>query len=94
MASFVGVDNHNNPLIYTKGFLVAEEGSNIANWITSNDGFYHLNGSNQKDLWLSPTGITGTVNDSGSQSFAFYSNGNFGVTTGGDLYSKSGKIAG
>lgn len=94
IASFVGVDGNNNPLIYTKGFLVANEGSNIANWITDNKGFYHLNNSGQKDLWLSPTGITGTVNDSGSKSFAIYSNGNFGVTTSGDMYSKSGKIAG
>lgn len=94
IASFVGVDGSNNPLIYTKGFLVAKEGSNIANWITDNSGFYHLNGSGQKDLWLSPTGITGTVNDSGNKSFAIYSNGNFGVTTSGDMYSKSGKIAG
>lgn len=42
IASFVGVDNKNNPLIYTRGFLVANEGSNIANWITSDEGFYHL----------------------------------------------------
>ena len=94
IASFIGVDTENNPLIYTKGMLVAEEGSNIANWITDNSGFYHLNGQGNKDLWLSPTGITGTVNDSGSKSFAIYSNGNFGVTTSGDMYSKSGKIAG
>ena len=61
IASFVGVDGYNNPLIYTKGFLVAEEGSNIANWITSNEGFYHLStgsdGNGYKDLWLSPTGL-------------------------------------
>ena len=94
LTSFIGVDPDNNGLIYTKGFLAAEEGSNIANWITSDEGFYHLNGQGNKDLWLSPNGITGTVNDSGSRSFAIYSNGNFGVTTGGDMYSKSGKIAG
>ena len=42
IATFVGVDNKNNPLMYTRGFLVAQKGSNIANWITNNDGFYHL----------------------------------------------------
>lgn len=94
ISSFIGVDADNNPLIYTKGFLYAKEGSNIANWITSNEGFYHLNSNSQKDLWLSPGGISGVVNDSGTKNFAIYSNGNFGVTTGGDMYSKSGKIAG
>lgn len=93
IASFVGVDSGNNPLIYTKGFLYAEEGSNIANWISSNDGFYHLSGT-KKDLWLSPNGITGVVNNSGNQKFAIYAGGNFGVTTGGKLYAKDADIQG
>ena len=92
IASFIGVDTDNNPLIYTKGMLVAEEGSNIANWITDNNGFYHLNGQGNKDLWLSPSGITGTVGTSTpgtNQSFAIYANGNFGVTTSGNMYAKN-----
>lgn len=80
-------------MIYTKGFLYAEEGSNIANWISSNDGFYHLSGA-KKDLWLSPNGITGVVNNSGNQKFAIYAGGNFGVTTGGKLYAKDADIQG
>jgi len=92
IASFVGVDTSNNPLIYTKGFLVAEEGSNIANWITDNKGFYHLNGQS-KDLWLSPTGISGTVNDT-TKNYAFYANGNFGVDTSGNLYANNAHIRG
>lgn len=96
VASFIGVDASNNPLVYTKGFLYAEQGSNIANWITSNQGFYHLNGST-KDLWLSPGGINGVVNTNtgnGSQKYALYANGNFGVTTSGQLYAKGAIIDG
>lgn len=98
MASFIGVDNKNNPLIYTKGMLVAETGSNIAGWITDENGFYHLNGSNQKDLWLSPTGLKsdGTVPAAGSQdeTYSIYSGNTFKVTPGGKLYSTSGQIGG
>lgn len=93
IAGFMGVDTKNNPIVYTKGFLVAENGSNIANWITSNNGFYHLNSSNQKDLWLSPNGISGTVNGNNG-TYALYANGNFGVTTGGNLYASGANISG
>lgn len=93
IAGFMGVDPNNDAIIYTKGFLVAEAGSNIANWITSDNGFYHLNGTT-KDLWLSPNGISGTVGTSGNQDFAIYSNGNFGVTTAGDMYARTGRIGG
>ena len=98
MASFIGVDNKNNPLIYTKGMLVAETGSNIAGWITDENGFYHLNGNSQKDLWLSPTGLKsdGTVPEAGSQdeTYSIYSGNTFKVTPGGKLYSTSGQIGG
>lgn len=94
IAGFMGVDLNNNAIVYTKGFLVANEGSNIANWITSNEGFYHLNSSNQKDLWLSPGGISGTVGNSGSQKFAIYANKKFGVTTDGVLYAQGANIQG
>lgn len=93
LASFIGVDPDNNAVVYTKGFLAAEEGSNIANWITSNEGFYHLNGQNQKDLWLSPTGISGTVLNT-TQKYAYYSNGNFGVTPNGNLLANGANISG
>ena len=93
LTSFIGVDPDNNGLIYTKGFLAAEEGSNIANWITSNDGFYHLD-NEQKDLWLSPGGINGVVNNSGTQKFAIYADGKFGVTTEGTLYANGANIQG
>lgn len=93
IAAFIGVDPDNNPLIYTKGYLVAESGSNIANWITSDNGFYHLNSSNQKDLWLSPTGISGTVNGN-TANYAIYANGNFGVTTSGNMYATGVNIKG
>lgn len=93
IAGFIGVDPNNKAVIYTKGFLVAEEGSNIANWITSNDGFYHLNGTT-KDLWLSPGGITGEVGDSGNKKFAIYANKKFGVTTDGVLYAQGANIQG
>lgn len=98
IATFVGVDNKNNPLIYTRGFLVANEGSNIANWITSDNGFYHLN-NGSADLWLSPsgknpkTGNQGTVNGA-TADFALYANGNFGVTTGGKLYASGAEVSG
>ena len=93
IAGFMGVDTKNNPIVYTKGFLVAENGSNIANWITGNNGFYHLNSSNQKDLWLSPTGINGTVNGN-TANYAIYANGNFGVTTSGNMYATGVNIKG
>lgn len=93
IASFIGVDGLNQPLIYTKGYFYAKEGSNIANWITSNEGFYHLNSNSQKDLWLSPGGISGTVNGN-TASMAIYANGNFGVSTDGKLYAKAGNISG
>jgi hypothetical protein len=98
IASFIGVDNKNNPLIYTKGMLVAEAGSNIAGWITDENGFYHLNGNSQKDLWLSPTGLKsdGTVPAANSQDevYSIYSGNTFKVTPGGKLYSTSGQIGG
>ena len=93
ISGFLGVDSNNNALIYTKGFLVANEGSNIANWITSNEGFYHLNSNNQKDLWLSPGGISGKIGDT-SATFALYAGGKFGVTTGGVLYAQGANIQG
>lgn len=99
IASFIGVDGLNQPLIYTKGYFYAKEGSNIANWITSNEGFYHLNGT-KKDLWLSPGGIKPSnagmtaILDSGDANFEIYANGNFGVTIDGKLYSKAGNIGG
>lgn len=93
IAAFNGVlPVSNKPLLYTRGFLAAEEGSNIANWITSREGLYHLNGS-QKDLWLSPVGISGTVNDI-NEKFAIYANGKFGVTTGGRLLARDVNIQG
>lgn len=92
IAGFMGVDPQNNPIIYTKGFLVAENGSNIANWITSDNGFYHLNGTT-KDLWLSPNGISGTVNGNNGN-YALYANGNFGVTTNGNMYATGANIKG
>lgn len=92
IAGFMGVDPQNNPIIYTKGFLVAENGSNIANWITSDNGFYHLNGTT-KDLWLSPNGISGTVNGN-KGNYALYANGNFGVTTNGNMYATGANIKG
>lgn len=92
IAAFIGVDPDNNSLIYTKGFLVAEEGSNIANWITSDSGFYHLSGTT-KDLWLSPGGINGTVNNN-NKNFAIYAGGKFGVTTGGVMYATEANING
>ena len=100
LAVFSGVDPDNNPLIYTKGFLAAEEGSNIANWITSDDGFYKLSGGNPV-LWLSPSGnkplSTGdhkaTVNGI-SDNYAIYSNGNFGVNTNGNMVATGANITG
>ena len=53
VATFVGVDKDNLPLLYTKGFLVANEGSNIGNWITSKEGFYHL-GETGMDVYYCP----------------------------------------
>lgn len=93
IAGFMGVDTNKEPLLYTRGLLVAEEGSNIANWITSNKGFFHLNSNNVKDLWLSPNGISGTINEN-TDSMAIYAGGNFGVSTNGRLYAKSGNISG
>lgn len=93
IAGFIGVDTDNNPLIYTRGFLVAESGSNIANWITSDEGFYHLNSNNQKDLWLSSQGISGTVNNNPAN-YAIYACGKFGVTTGGQLYATDANVQG
>ena len=97
LATFVGVDMANNPLVYTKGFLVANEGSNIANWVTSNDGFYHLvsgTTTGQKDIWLSPGGVTGTVNNLGEHNFSLFVNSNFGVDTGGTLYANGANLRG
>ena len=93
IAGFMGVDTNKNALLYTRGFLVAEEGSNIANWITSNEGFYHLNSSNKKDLWLSPGGIRGTVNNH-TDTMAIYAGGKFGVSTSGKLYATEANING
>lgn len=100
IAGFMGVDPNNNPVLYTKGFLVAENGSNIAGWVTSTDsgnaGFFHLKDnttSGEKDLWLSPTGISGTVLGN-KTNYSLYSNGNFGVTTNGNLYANGANISG
>lgn len=100
IAGFMGVDPDNKPVLYTKGFLVAENGSNIAGWVTSTDagnaGFFHLKDNTttgEKDLWLSPTGIRGTVNGE-TTDYAIYSKGTFGVTTGGVLQATGAKIKG
>lgn len=100
IATFVGVDRTNQPLIYTQGFLVAENGSNIGGWITSKDGdnkgLYHLKSgttNGTKDLWLSPDGISGTVNNN-TKDYSLYVNGNFGVTTDGRLHATGADIKG
>ena len=93
ISGFVGVTTDNKPLIYTRGFLYAEEGSNIANWISSNQGFYHLDSNSQKDLWLSPGGISGVVNGN-TDTMAIYAGGKFGVSTSGKLYAKEANING
>lgn len=107
IASFIGVDTGNNPLIFTKGTIVADEGSNIAGWITDNKSLYKLNGT-AKQAWLSPTGIEGTVtlvkpkaagatnteNIQHKKNFALYANGNFGVTTDGYLYANGANFSG
>lgn len=92
LSTFVGVDNNNNPLMYTKGYLVADKGSNIAGWITDFDGLYHLSGGS-KDLWLSPNGMNGTVNGNNSN-FTIYAKGNFGVNTEGRLFARNANIQG
>lgn len=95
LAGFIGVDPDNNALIYTRGVLIADQGSNIAGWVTDENSFYHLVDDNgTKDLWLSPSGIDGTVNNSGTKTFAIYANGNFGVTTSGILHAKDAVIQG
>lgn len=92
IASFIGVDASNSPLIFTKGFLVAEEGSNIAGWITDNNSLYKLNGT-KKQTWLSPNGINGTVNGT-STDYSLYINGKFGVTPSGVLHATGADISG
>ena len=97
ISGFMGVDSDNNAIVYTKGYLVANKGSNIAGWVTDDNSFYHLkSGTNDgtKDLWLSPSGVSGAVNGSGSQAFAIYANGKFGVTTDGTLYASGVHIEG
>lgn len=97
ISGFMGVDSDNNAIVYTKGYLVANKGSNIAGWVTDDSSFYHLkSGTNDgtKDLWLSPSGVSGAVNGSGSKAFAIYANGKFGVTTDGTLYASGVHIEG
>ena len=105
LSTFVGVDKDKNALMYTKGFIVAEEGSNIANWVTSDRGFYHLykktDDTTGTDLWLSPTGKnplgdengTATVNGV-TDNFTIFANNNFGVTTAGILHATGANISG
>ena len=105
LSTFVGVDKDKNALMYTKGFIVADEGSNIANWITSDKGFYHLykksDGSTDTNLWLSPIGKNPLGNEEGkatvngvSDNFVIYANGRFGVTTNGILHATGAQITG
>ena len=97
ISGFMGVDSDNNAIVYTKGYLVANKGSNIAGWVTDNNSLYHLkSGTNDgtKDLWLSPNGLKSTVNNSGEKDFAIYANGKFGVTTDGTLYATGVHIEG
>lgn len=94
ISGFMGVDSDNNAIVYTKGYLVANKGSNIAGWVTDDNSFYHLVDDNgTRDLWLSPTGEKGTVHGV-ETNYSLYVNGVFGVTPAGDLYSTSGKIGG
>lgn len=46
------------PLLYTKGYLVANEGSNIGNWITSQEGFYHLGETGNYEYYCPNCGHT------------------------------------
>lgn len=105
LSTFVGVDKNKNALMYTKGFVVAEEGSNIANWVTSDRGFYHLyektDGTTDTDLWLSPTGQNPLGDEDGkatvngiTDNFAIFANNNFGVTTAGILHAQDAVVSG
>ena len=100
IAAYIGTQANGDTLAYFNGYLVATDGSNIAGWITDNKGFYHTtNGSpsGTKDLWLSPSGINGSITRSGgniTDSFAYFANNNFGVTTSGKLYANNADIAG
>lgn len=96
IAAYIGTQANGNTLAYFNGYLVATAGSNIAGWITDANSFYHTNNgtiSGTKDIWLSPTGINGYVNNV-NNNYTFYVNGNFGVTTGGALYATGANIAG
>lgn len=97
ISGFMGVDSDNNAIVYTKGYLVANKGSNIAGWVTDDNSFYHLKSGTSdgtKDLWLSPNGLKSRVNNSEEKNFAIYANGKFGVTTDGTLYATGVHIEG
>lgn len=109
IATFIGVTKNRQPLMYTKGFLIADKGSKIAGWVVNtdenNNGLYHLKTGTKtgaKDLWLSPTGINGddVLGNKDSQgkpiqkNYSLYVNGNFGVTPGGTLHAKGAIIEG
>ena len=89
LSAFIGVDTNNNGLLYVKGQIVADGNSKIGNWIVGNGNLFNTN----QNIYLSPNGIDATVNGNKGK-YTFYSNGNFGVTTNGNLYATGVNIGG
>lgn len=68
------------------------EMGSVGGWTATGNGLQ--NTSSSPSLVLSAGGISGTVHGHSDSHWAIYANGNFGVTTGGDLYASNAHIAG
>lgn len=78
---------------YYKGTIVTNSGA-IGNWRINDDSLYY--GNLGEGVWLSPVGTQGQADIAGSgprTGWAFTSSNTFGVTSAGDLFATSGKIA-
>ena len=87
--AFIGVDKDNQGLLYLNGQMTVTGGSKIGNWVVGDKDLYNTG----KTIYLSPDGVSKTVNKH-TDNYSLYTNGNFGVTTNGNLYATGADLTG
>lgn len=87
--AFIGVNRENEGLLYLKGQMQVTGGSKIGNWVVGTNDLYNVG----KTIYLSPGGISKTVNGT-TADMTFFANNNFGVTTAGKLLATGADLTG
>jgi len=87
--AFIGVNRQNEGLLYLKGQMQVTGGSKIGGWVVGDNDLYNVG----KSIYLSPGGISKTVNGT-TANMTFFANNNFGVTTAGKLLATGADLTG